>query len=288
MDYKKLISKIKSVRDYKKTPVSAEILDELKHFYENGKKLIDNIEIEVFIKNKDEVFDCLEGIAGYKENMIKAPHYIVILSDEKDYYIENTGYIGQNIMLKAYELGVGSCWITFNDGDKIKKNLMIDSEKKLTALIALGYDDNKTKTFNDTDVKGYNPSKADIKKVEDNVSYRLDIEEIVFMNKWENRATTDELSSRGLLDAFNYARLAPSTLNRQPWRFILDDDLVVLAIRCDENINNYEDKIDTGIVMLYFEVIVDSTLLDITWVMGKTKEEFKIPKDYTIVGYSNI
>lgn len=287
MDYKNLIPKIKSVRDYKKTTVKPEILNELKHFYEKGKKLVNEIEIEVFIKNKDEVFEQLEGIAGYKENMLEAPHYIVILSDENDYYIENTGYIAQGLILKASELGVSSCWITFKDGDEIKKNLMIDSDKKLTALIALGYDDNKIKVFNDANL-GYNPSKAEIKIVEDNTSHRLDVEDVVFMNEWGNCADADDLSNRGLLDGFNYARLAPSTLNRQPWRFILDDNLVILTIRYDANINEYEDKIDTGIVMLYFESIIDSTLLDITWIMGKPDKKFNIPDDYKIVGYSNI
>lgn len=288
MDYKNLISRIKSVRDYKKAPVSSDILKEIRNFYLNNKKLIENIETDIYIRDKEDIFHLLEGAAGYNDNMIEAPHYMIVLSEEKDYYIENTGYIVQKTMLKASESGVGSCWITFNDGDEIKERLMMDSEKKLTAIVALGYDDNKTKVVNDTVVQGFNPSKAVIKKVEDNVSYRLGIEELVFMNEWGVPATIEELSSRGLLDAFDYTRFAPSTLNRQPWRFIVTDEAVALAIRRDENINSYEDKIDTGIVMLYFEAMVDSTLTDITWIMGNTEKELVIPKDYTIVAYSNI
>jgi len=287
MDYKNLIPKMKSVRNYKKTEVSQQIIKELKHFYEKGRKLVDEIEIEVFVKDKAEVFEQLECVAGYKENMIEAPQYIIILSDERDYYIENTGYIGQNLMLKAHELGVDSCWITFKNDDEIKKKLMMNSNKKLAAIIAIGYDNNKIKIFNDANI-GFNPSKADIKIVEDNISARLGAEDVVFMNKWGNSADADDLSSRGLLDGFNYARLAPSTLNRQPWRFILDDNMVVLAIRNDENINNYEGKVDTGIVMLYFESIIDATLFDATWIMGKPDKAFNIPDDFLIVGYCNI
>lgn len=288
MDYKALIPKIKSVRNYKQTTVSPEILKELKNFDNKGKKLIKNIDIHVYIKDKEEVFEQLKGIAGYKNHMLEAPHYIVILSEEKDYFIENTGYIGEGLRLKAFELGVNSCWITFEDGEEIKKSLMIDSDKKLTALIALGYDDNKIKVFNAAANMGYNPSKADINKVEDNISYRLGVEDVVFMKEWGSCAAADDLSYRGLLDGFNYSRLAPSTLNRQPWRFILDDNLVILAMRKDDGINEYEGRIDTGIVMLYFESIVDSTLFDIEWIMGKPDKRFDIPNDYTIVGYSNI
>jgi nitroreductase len=287
MDYKNLIGKIKSVRDYKEVLVNHEILYELKHFYKNEKKLIENIEIEVLIKNKSDVYEQLKGLAGYKENMIEAPHYLIVLSDEKDHYIENTGYIFENVMLKAYELGVGSCWITFKDGDAIKKNLMINSDKKLTAIIALGYDDNKSKVIYEN-VSEYNPSRADIKIVEDNTSDRLGVEDIVYIKEWGNHATVEELSNRGLLDGFYYGRLAPSTLNRQPWRFLVDDDVVLLAIRNDESVNSYEDKIDSGIVMLYFESIIDNTLFDVTWNLGKPEKAYNIPAEFLIVGYCKI
>jgi hypothetical protein len=287
MNYKNLIPKIKSVRDYKKISVSESILYEIKHSYEKGKKLIDDIEIDVLIKNREEIYEQLKGIAGYNEKMIEAPHYIVILSEEKEYFIENTGYIGQGLILKAFESGVNSCWITFDDGDEIKEKLRIDSEKKLTALIALGYDDNKTKAVNETNLD-YNPSKANVVVAEDNVATRIDISRLVFIKEWGKYADTDDLSGRGLLDAFNYARLAPSTLNRQPWRFIIDDGIVVLTIRRDADINKYQEKIDTGAVMLYFESIVDSTLFDTSWNMGKLDKEYNIPDEYMIIGYSNI
>jgi len=287
MDYKNLIRKVKSVRDYKNVTVNHEILYELKLFYKNEKKLIDNIELEVFVKSKDDIYEQLKGLAGYKEKMIEAPHYLIVLSEDKDHYIENTGYIFENVMLKAYELGVGSCWITFKDGDAIKKKLMINSDKKLTAIIALGYDDNKSKVVYEN-VSDYNPSKANIKKVEDNTSDRLGVEDIVFIKEWGKRATVDELTSRGILDGFYYGRLAPSTLNRQPWRFIVDDEVVVLAIRKDDYINSYEDKIDSGIVMLYFESIIDNTLFDVTWNLGKPEKVYNVPDDFLIVGYCNI
>lgn len=287
MDYKKLIPKIKSVRNYKKTAIDPQILDNLKSFHENEKKLVEDIKIEVFVKSKNEVYEQLKGIAGYKENMIEAPHYLIVLSEEKDYYIENTGYICENIMLKALELGVGSCWITFHHGDEIKKNLMINSEKKLSALIALGYDDNKTKIIYEN-VSEYNPSRANIKIVEDNTSDRLGVEDIVFIKEWGKKASVEDLSSRGLLDGFYYGRLAPSTLNRQPWRFIIDDNVVVLALRSDASINGYEAKIDNGIIMLYFESIIENTLLDVTWNMGKPEKEFNVPNDFLIVAYCNI
>lgn len=287
MNYKELIPERKSIRDYKRTLVKEHLLNEIKDFAISGRKLIEDIEVEILIKNKDEVYEQLKGVAGYNGNMLEAPHYMVMLSDRKDYYIENTGYIGENLMLKAFELGVGSCWITFSDESKVKENLGITSDKELTALIALGYAENKTKVINQMKT-GDNYSKADMRVVEDNTSERLGIEDVVFMKEWGNQADESDLRLRGLLDGFHYARLAPSTLNRQPWRFIIDDDKVVLAVRDDEHTNEYEEKIDAGIVMLYFEAIIDNTLFDLSWTMGKPEKDYHVPKEFLVVSYCHI
>ena len=59
--------------------------------------------------------------------------------------------------------------------------------------------------------------------------------------------------------------MAPSTLNRQPWRFIIDGGKVVLVVKNDDFTNNYERGIDAGIAMLYFGLIVDTTMFDSKW-----------------------
>jgi hypothetical protein len=59
MKYKEIISEIKSVRLYKKEEVDSKLLKELKQYYEQGKRLVDDIEVEVIRKSRDEVFDKL-------------------------------------------------------------------------------------------------------------------------------------------------------------------------------------------------------------------------------------
>lgn len=108
MKYKEIISEIKSVRLYKKDQVDTKLFDELKQYYEQGKRLVDDIEMEVLRKNRDEVFEQLKDSAGYNNRMIEAPHYLIVLSEEKDHYIENAGYRVQDIMLKAWSLGLAT------------------------------------------------------------------------------------------------------------------------------------------------------------------------------------
>lgn len=284
MDYKDIISRIKSVRDYKDEEVSPEIIKQLKDYYVEGKRLLQDIEIEVKLRNKDVVYDNLKNIAGYNDIMIEAPHYLIFLSEDKKHYLENVGYAAQDVMLKAFDLGVGSCWITIHDSEVIKEKLNLNTEKKVAALIALGYDDNKNKTIVESTSK-YNPSHTNVSVIEDNVTERIRVRDLVYLNKWGEDVDPDELARLGLLEAFFYTRLAPSTKNRQPWKFIYDKGTIVLAIRKDDNVNDYEQKVDTGIVMLYFKLIVDSTLFNLEWKFGKPDKDYEIPSDYEIVAY---
>lgn len=284
MKYKEIISEIKSVRIYKKEKVDTNLLKKLIQYHEQGKRLIDDIEVEVMIKNKDEVFVQLKEFAGYNNRMIEAPHYLIFLSEEKDYYIENAGYRVQDIMLKAWSLGIASCWITFEDGEEIKKKIGIQSEKKLVALIALGYEEAHNKVLYEN-VSEYNPAKASVKIVEDNTTERLGIRDLIFSKEWGEKADPDELVNYGLLEGFFYGILAPSYKNRQPWRFIVDNGTVVLALKKDIYVTKYEEKIDTAVIMLYFYAIIESTLYDITWKFGEPEKDYKVPDDYKIVAY---
>lgn len=284
MKYKEIISEIKSVRLYKADQVDPDLLKELENYYEKGKRLIDHIELEVIRKQREEVFNQLKDSAGYNKRMIEAPHYLIFLSEEKDHYIENAGYRAQDIMLKAWSLGIASCWISFEDGEEIKEKLGIKSDKKLAALIALGYEDAHNKVLYEN-VSEYNPSKASVKIVEDNTTERLGIRDLVFVKEWGEKADPDELVNYGLLEGFFYGILAPSYKNRQPWRFIVDRGTVVLALKKDIYVTEYEEKIDTAVIMLYFDAIIESTLYDITWKFGKPDKDYKVPEDYKIVAH---
>ncbi len=201
--------------------------------------------------------------------MIDAPHYILILSEKKPYYIENAGYIGQNLILKATEIGIASCWITFSDSQAIKDKLNIVSDKEVVALIALGYDANASQKGNATS----------------SIDYKIGLDEMVYIDKWGNGADTSVLEERGLLEAFAFSKLAPSTLNGQPWRFLLTGGKAILAIKKDKNTNTYEQKIDTGIIMFVFQAIVSSTLFSLSWKLEQPTDAVEIPEEFEIVGY---
>jgi len=57
----------------------------------------------------------------------------------KLYAIQDATLAGQNIMLMAHALGIGSCWIGQIRERKIVEKFSISADYKLVGLIALGY-----------------------------------------------------------------------------------------------------------------------------------------------------
>lgn len=286
MNFKSLIMNGRSVRDYKDVAVETSKLDEIESYISNSKKLVSSINVEVRFFSGEDAYKRLYGVAGYKGVMIEAPNYMVILSENKPQYIENAGYIGERAILKARDMGIDSCWVSYTDQSIIKKVLDIDTDMEVVALIALGYANTGKKVESDSKT-GSNYSKANIST--DSIgSERISLEEMVYIDQWGNNASVDVLEERALLDAFSYARMAPSALNKQPWRFIVDGGKVLLLIDNENYDGSYINKIDAGIVMLYFGVILDVTMFDSKWGFDNLDGDYNIPSNYRLVGYCNI
>lgn len=286
MDYKSLIMNGRSVRDFKDTAVDGKVLTEIEKFVQETKKLVSSIKVETKFFAGDDTYKRLYGVAGYKGVMIEAPIYMILLSEDKPQHIENAGYVGERAILKARDLGVDSCWVSYEDKDAVKKVLGLDTDLEVVALIALGYEDSDKKSDSFSNA-GDNYSNADITK-KDVSSERISLDDMVYLDKWGVKATPEVLEERALLDAFSYARMAPSSLNKQPWRFIVDGGRVILAIDNENYSGSYLNKIDAGIIMLYFGVILDVTMFDSKWGFDNLDKDYGVPSNYTVVGYCNI
>ena len=99
--------------------------------------------------------------------------------------------------------------------------------------------------------------------IDEPFSSRVGIEDIVFKDEIGKVVSVDELESRGLDDLFYYVRFAPSSYNKQPWRFVLKDHKVILlmAYSNDEELN----LADAGIIMYYFESLAKAIGINSKW-----------------------
>ena len=95
-----IIRKRKSIRKYDPSPLDADTLKMVRLQIEKVTPLYPGIRYSVEIVNKTK------GMFN-----IKAPHYIILRSEEKEGAYENIGFIGQQLDLFLSESGLGSCWL---------------------------------------------------------------------------------------------------------------------------------------------------------------------------------
>jgi len=276
MTFTNLIENRKSVREYQKKQLDTKEIKALEEFLKEVKVLRKNIGVEfVFIENGWEKEDILKGRAGYVGNPILAPHYIALISEAKEGYLLNTSYILEQVVLKAVELNIGSCWVSVeNDASGLKRDLGIDKCGEVVAMIALGY------------------PKTHIPFTKKSGTARIAVEDFVFKGKWGKVAFHEELEMMGIEKILHSIRLAPSWANLQPWKLIIDNDKIILSVG-GKDVDEKHLMLDAGIMMLYMEKAFNHEGLMAEWSMYTEEldgdfSEYNIPSEYNIIGTLHI
>ena len=95
-----IIRKRKSIRKYDPAPLDETTLEKVHELFNNVTPLYPDIPYSIEIAAKTK------GMFN-----IKAPQYLVFGSEEKEGYLENIGFIGQQIDLQLSAMGIGTCWL---------------------------------------------------------------------------------------------------------------------------------------------------------------------------------
>lgn len=264
MNYSNIMEEIKSTRDYKETVVKSELLKEI---ISAGDTALENHGLDIVLfEDGEQTKQKLEGKAGYFGKFIGAPHYIAVLSDDGRKSKEDAAYIMEMMRFKAHKEGLGSCWITIPNTDEIKADLGIDAARSLCGFLAIGY-------------RYAGIFKKDIQEK----AFRQGAIEITYMDEWGNTPAWEDLEARGLDQVFYLTRFAPSWGNKQPWKFLILKNHVILAVEKD---SSTDTDLDTGIIKFYFEkACVDKGLSLQT---AEASGEFNIPESYEIRAVYNI
>ena len=166
-----IISKRKSIRKYDMAPLDAETLEKVQAQINQVKPLYPEIRYSIEIANSTK------GLFN-----VKAPHYLVFRSEEKDGAYENIGFAGQQMDLFFSGAGLGSCWL----------GAAKPEEKETAALqfvVCMSF--GKPAEPLHRELSGFN---------------RKPLAEI----------------SEGVDERLEAARLAPSAVNAQNWYFVAD------------------------------------------------------------------
>ncbi len=276
MTFINLVENRKSVREYQKKLLGSKELGTLEEFLKEVDILLKNIAVEfVFIEDGWQKESILQGRVGYVGNPVLAPHYIALLSEEKEGYLLNTAYILEQIVLKAVELDIGSCWVSVEkDSSQLKKDLGIEKPGELIAMIALGY------------------PKTHIPYTKKSGTSRIGVEDFVFKGEWGKVPTHEELEMMGIERALHSIRLAPSWANLQPWRLIIDKDQIILTVG-GKDVDKKHLMLDAGIMMLYMKKAFSHVGISANWSIYKAEldgdfSEYDIPSEYTVIGTLHI
>jgi len=95
-----IVRKRKSIRKYDLTPLDESSIKSVQEQIEKLIPLYSDINYSIKIIEKTK------GLFN-----IKAPHYLVLNSEDKEGAYENIGFIGQQMDLFFSETGLGSCWL---------------------------------------------------------------------------------------------------------------------------------------------------------------------------------
>jgi nitroreductase len=95
----------------------------------------------IVIKNEEKKQE-LAKLARYGKFIADAPIIIAIIGKIKQnprWYIQDTSLVSMNMMLMAWALDIGTCWIGSMDREKVKKILELGENDFVLTVLPMGY-----------------------------------------------------------------------------------------------------------------------------------------------------
>ena len=283
MNYRALIEHRKSFREFTDKQVFFGDLDQIRAYYSHSaRRLFPEIKTELWIFGPD-ARAALEGAAGYNSFLVGAPQYMVLLSEKHPYTHLNAGYIMEDLILKATEMDLDTCWLTFTDSDAVKKALAIESNLEVAAIAAFGYGVKTTKRLR---LNMRSMSDVDIVAKHRYMEPKRSVYDLAFLDTWGNTYKLDEhigFFDEMLWESLYAASLSPSYLNRQAYGFVLHTAGISLVRRPDPYNIPIDEALSLGIVLHHFTSVAENWIGKLIWRFGKTNAQLELPEGHEVV-----
>lgn len=211
MEILEIIKQRHSVRSYTDRLVEPEKREILSELVENINK-----EAGLHIQIVYDEPKCFDSFMARYGKFSGVRNYIALIGKKSPDLDEILGYYGEELVLKAQELGLNTCWVALTHG---KSKAVIDKGEKQVCLIALGYGATQGMEHKS-------------KPMQTLCNYKEN------MPEW-------------FLNGMTAAILAPTAMNQQKFRFELQPDGNVKAA-CG---SGFYTKLDLGIVKYHFETV---------------------------------
>jgi nitroreductase len=198
---------------------------------------------ELVVDSSGKVF---KGFTEAYGKIKGAPAFIAFIGDMAgDYIQEQVGYTGEGIILEATSLGLATCWIGGFFKPEVAASLVtLEDNERILAVTPVGYT-SKHESFEERLMSGFG---------------------------FNHRRRSLSSLVTGLQDAPDWARkavetarLAPSAINRQPWKFHIEPDAIKISLRTSGPEFNLSKRLDCGIAMMHIEVAARDSGINGEW-----------------------
>lgn len=152
MDVVKAIRERRSIRKYKSDPISDEDLNVILQAGRWAPSASNKQPWHFIVVRNEEKRKKLAEAHTYGRFMAESPVVIIVLGDQSKhprYYLADPHNAVQNMLLAAYSLGLGTCWMGVRDTDiepKFREILSIPEGFRVICSVSVGYPDQRRKS----------------------------------------------------------------------------------------------------------------------------------------------
>jgi nitroreductase len=283
MDIREAIRKRISIRHYESRPIPEDVLRAVVKSGEDSVALDGSIKIRFHLIEEGRlVAERMTYLTGARFLFGSSPHFIIATSEEKPLFMLDMGFRMEQMILFATQQGLGTCWVggMFTE-ERIGAFLGLDKGERVIVLTPLGY----------PDTSFYGRVAHDVIELGAmNFGRRKPLKQIAFC-KWGSPLETED---KELLEALECARLAPSWVNAQPWRFLVTGKEIIAVADAKGRYSSVRDgkhfyRLDVGIAMSHFFLAAKEMGWSGSWQVtgfdpARLAKTHAIPDGYEVLG----
>ncbi len=252
------VMKRRSIRRYAAKPIETAGLEALRRVCDEFRPFMSAR--SVLVANPAE--DIFRGIPGGYGKVSGAPALVALVGNMGSSDVQEAiGYTGEAVILEATALGLATCWVGgFFSPRRAAAMAQVTPNERVLAVTPIGY-------------------AREGSSLQERAMSR-------FGRNWRRRPLSDLVT--GLKEnerpdwmkaALEAARLAPSAMNRQPWRFQVGKNSITVS--ADSVVNPtmvVSKRLDCGIAMLHLEIGALASGVGGSWELLRTPQvaRFKV------------
>ncbi len=208
-----------------------------------------------------------------------AQEFIVGAIEKSEYDLENYGYLMELLILKATDLGLGTCWLGgFFNKSLFSEKINCNSHETVPAISPLGYPIKRR-------------TKEKIIRTIIKAKKRRSWDQIFFKNDFATPLMNTELGEFSIL--LEMVRIGPSAGNKQPWRIVKEGDKKIFHFYIAPQLGKIGQiykrftRLDIGIAVCHFDLCAKELGLEGNWDFLNPNIKGSEEYSYTISWFSS-